>query len=251
VQDRGLAAYIAELIGTLFLVFVIGTVITLYLSTSPDAQVGSDFAVIGLTHAFVLFFLIISFGVILTGMSPARFDPIQRTNRDKFGHIEHIAEFPGVKQFRIENFSGIGYADFLETFFQFEDLIQCRFAGPSREVESGTFGFRLKTRKLRPRITFSDCDLTWLWGALCSTGSVLRERRDPSRVSTRNPSGDARTAASSRRPDPTTPRGGRITIGRRRYEPSAKRPPISQRRSVSPGIGTTDSDPRKRPSGSK
>ena len=32
-QDRGLAAYIAELIGTLFLVFVIGTVVSLYVST--------------------------------------------------------------------------------------------------------------------------------------------------------------------------------------------------------------------------
>lgn len=85
-QDRGLAAYIAELIGTLLLVFAIGTVITLYLSTSPDAQTGSDFAVIGLVHAFVLFMLVISFGaasgghfnpaVTLAAAALRRIDPI-------------------------------------------------------------------------------------------------------------------------------------------------------------------------------
>lgn len=66
-QDRGLAAYIAELIGTLFLVFTIGTVVSLYLSTSADAQTGSDFAVIGLAHAFVLFLLVISLGAASGG----------------------------------------------------------------------------------------------------------------------------------------------------------------------------------------
>jgi len=86
VQDRGLAAYIAELIGTLFLVFVIGTVISLYLSTSPDAQTGSDFAVIGLAHAFVLFLLVISFGaasgghfnpaITLASLAMRRIDPV-------------------------------------------------------------------------------------------------------------------------------------------------------------------------------
>lgn len=71
-QDRGLAAYIAELIGTLLLVFVVGTVVSLYLSTNPAAQVGSDFAVIGLTHAFVLFGLVISFGQVSGG----HFNPV-------------------------------------------------------------------------------------------------------------------------------------------------------------------------------
>ena len=85
-QDRGLAAYIAELIGTLFLVFVIGTVISLYLATSPDAQTGSDFAVIGLAHAFVLFLLVISFGaasgghfnpaITLAALAMRRIDPV-------------------------------------------------------------------------------------------------------------------------------------------------------------------------------
>ena len=66
-QDRGLAAYIGELIGTLFLVFVIGVVVTLYVATSPTSATGSDFAVVGLVHAFVLFLLVISFGAASGG----------------------------------------------------------------------------------------------------------------------------------------------------------------------------------------
>jgi glycerol uptake facilitator protein len=86
VQDRGLAAYISELIGTLFLVFVVGTVVSLYLQTDPAAQTGSDFAVIGLTHAFVLFLLVIAFGqasgghfnpaVTVAATAMRRIDPI-------------------------------------------------------------------------------------------------------------------------------------------------------------------------------
>jgi glycerol uptake facilitator protein len=67
VQDRGLAAYIAELVGTFFLVFAICTVVTLFVSTSADAQQGSDFAVVGLVHALALFMLIISFGAVSGG----------------------------------------------------------------------------------------------------------------------------------------------------------------------------------------
>jgi MIP family channel proteins len=67
VQDRGLAAYIAELLGTLFLVLIVGTVVTLFVATSPDAQTGSDFAVVGLTHALMLFVLIIGFGAVSGG----------------------------------------------------------------------------------------------------------------------------------------------------------------------------------------
>ena len=66
-QDRGLAAYIAELLGTLFLVFVIGTVVTLFVASSPEAQTGSDFAVVGLVHAFMLFGLIMAFGAVSGG----------------------------------------------------------------------------------------------------------------------------------------------------------------------------------------
>jgi MIP family channel proteins len=67
VQDRGLAAYIAELIGTLFLVFTVGTVVVLYVATSAEAQTGSDFAVVGLVHGLVLFVLIATLGQVSGG----------------------------------------------------------------------------------------------------------------------------------------------------------------------------------------
>jgi MIP family channel proteins len=67
VQDRGLAAYIAELVGTLILVFAVGVVVTLYVATSPTAQTGSDFAVVGLVHGFVLFTLIAGLGAVSGG----------------------------------------------------------------------------------------------------------------------------------------------------------------------------------------
>jgi MIP family channel proteins len=86
VQDRGLAAYFAELIGTLLLVFFITSVVALYVATGQNAQFGSDFAVVGLTHFLVLFALIISIGVASGGhFNPAittafivlrRIDPI-------------------------------------------------------------------------------------------------------------------------------------------------------------------------------
>jgi MIP family channel proteins len=72
VQDRGLAAYIAELIGTMLLVFAICTVVTLYVATTANAQTGSDFAVVGLVHAFVLFGLIITLGAVSGG----HFNPV-------------------------------------------------------------------------------------------------------------------------------------------------------------------------------
>ncbi len=66
-QERGLAAYLAELIGTLLLVFFITSVVVLFVSTGSQAQFGSDFAVIGLVHAFLLFGLIVMFGVVSGG----------------------------------------------------------------------------------------------------------------------------------------------------------------------------------------
>lgn len=66
-QERGLAAYLAELIGTFLLVFFITTVVVLFVSTGEQAQFGSDFAVIGLVHAFLLFGLIVMFGVASGG----------------------------------------------------------------------------------------------------------------------------------------------------------------------------------------
>src|SRR4051794_41849321 len=66
-QDRGLAAYIAELVGTLLLVFFITSVVALYVATGQNSQFGSDFAVVGLVHFLVLFALIISVGVASGG----------------------------------------------------------------------------------------------------------------------------------------------------------------------------------------
>ncbi len=66
-QERGLAAYLAELIGTLLLVFFITSVVVLFVSTGAQASFGSDFAVVGLVHAFLLFGLIVMFGVVSGG----------------------------------------------------------------------------------------------------------------------------------------------------------------------------------------
>ena len=70
-QDRGLAAYIAELVGTFFLVFFITMVVTLFVATGADAQFGSDFAVVGLTQGFLLLGLVAYLG----GVSGGHFNP--------------------------------------------------------------------------------------------------------------------------------------------------------------------------------
>jgi MIP family channel proteins len=67
VQERGLSAYLAELIGTFLLVFFITSVVVLFVAAGDQAQFGSDFAVIGLVHAFLLFGLIVMFGVVSGG----------------------------------------------------------------------------------------------------------------------------------------------------------------------------------------
>ncbi len=66
-QQRGLAAYLAELIGTFLLVFFIVCVVVLFVATGNQASFGSDFAVVGLVHAFLLFGLIVMFGVASGG----------------------------------------------------------------------------------------------------------------------------------------------------------------------------------------
>ena len=71
-QDRGVAAYISEVLGTLFLVFFVGVVVTLFAQTDPASGTGSDFAVIGLVHAFGLFILIMAFGAVSGG----HFNPV-------------------------------------------------------------------------------------------------------------------------------------------------------------------------------
>src|SRR5215217_1910740 len=73
VQDRGPAAYVAEFVGTLLLVFFVTAVVSLYVTapsrTNPTPFI--DFSVIGLVHAFVLFGLIQTLAVI----SGAHFNP--------------------------------------------------------------------------------------------------------------------------------------------------------------------------------
>jgi MIP family channel proteins len=73
VQDRGPAAYIAEFIGTLLLVFFITAVVSLYVAapTRLNPNPFIDFSVIGLVHVFVLFVLIQTLAVI----SGAHFNP--------------------------------------------------------------------------------------------------------------------------------------------------------------------------------
>jgi MIP family channel proteins len=73
VQDRGPAAYLAEFIGTLMLVFFICAVVSLYgpepSRLNPNPFI--DFSVIGLVHVLVLFVLIQTLAVI----SGAHFNP--------------------------------------------------------------------------------------------------------------------------------------------------------------------------------
>ena len=64
----GLAAYAAELLGTLMLVFCVGMIVSIH---SADGLGVTDFAVIGLVHVFVLMLLIYSLG----GASGAHFNP--------------------------------------------------------------------------------------------------------------------------------------------------------------------------------
>jgi glycerol uptake facilitator protein len=73
VEDRGPAAYIAEFVGTLLLVFFITAAVSLYV-TAPSAANPTpfiDFSVIGLVHVFVLFGLIQTLAIV----SGAHFNP--------------------------------------------------------------------------------------------------------------------------------------------------------------------------------
>jgi MIP family channel proteins len=73
VQDRGPAAYIAEFVGTLLLVFFVTAVVSLYgpepSAANPNPFV--DFGVIGLVHVLLLFVLIQTLAVV----SGAHFNP--------------------------------------------------------------------------------------------------------------------------------------------------------------------------------
>jgi glycerol uptake facilitator protein len=73
VQDRGPAAYAAEFLGTLLLVFFITVAVCLFV-TQPSQQNPTpfiDWSVIGLVHAFVLFVLVQALAVV----SGAHFNP--------------------------------------------------------------------------------------------------------------------------------------------------------------------------------
>jgi glycerol uptake facilitator len=69
VQDRGPAAYMAEFVGTLLLVFFVTAVVSLFVS--PNPRDFTDFSVVGLVHAFLLFGLIQTLALI----SGAHFNP--------------------------------------------------------------------------------------------------------------------------------------------------------------------------------
>jgi glycerol uptake facilitator protein len=77
VQDRGPAAYLAEFIGTLLLVFFVTAVVSLYVTTPSQQNPNPfiDFSVIGLVHVLVLFCLVQTLAVI----SGAHFNPAVTT----------------------------------------------------------------------------------------------------------------------------------------------------------------------------
>jgi glycerol uptake facilitator protein len=62
VEQRSPAAYVAEFLGTFMLVFVITMAIVLFVT--PGGGGGSDFAVVGLVHAFVLFLIVQTIGSV-------------------------------------------------------------------------------------------------------------------------------------------------------------------------------------------
>ena len=66
-QQRGLAAYLAELIGTFLLVFFIASVVVLFVATGNQAQFGSDYAVVGFVQGLALFGVIVMFGAVSGG----------------------------------------------------------------------------------------------------------------------------------------------------------------------------------------
>ncbi|HEY0278216.1 MAG TPA: aquaporin [Solirubrobacterales bacterium] len=66
-EQKGLSAYLAELIGTFLLVFFITSVVTLYVSVGASASFGTDFAVVGFVQGLTLFGVICMFGAVSGG----------------------------------------------------------------------------------------------------------------------------------------------------------------------------------------
>ena len=79
-EQKGISAYLAELIGTFLLVFFITSVVTLYVSTGAQASFGSDFAVVGFVQGLTLFGVICMFGAVSGGhFNPAVTWPRRRS----------------------------------------------------------------------------------------------------------------------------------------------------------------------------
>ena len=73
IEDRGVAAYLAEFLGTFLLVFFVTAAVSLFV-TQPSPQDPTpfiDFGVIGLVHVFALFILVQTLAVV----SGAHFNP--------------------------------------------------------------------------------------------------------------------------------------------------------------------------------
>jgi MIP family channel proteins len=66
-EQKGLSAYLAELIGTFLLVFFITSVVSLYVSVGSSTSFGSDFAVVGFVQGLTLFGVICMFGAVSGG----------------------------------------------------------------------------------------------------------------------------------------------------------------------------------------
>jgi MIP family channel proteins len=66
-EQKGLSAYLGELIGTFLLVFFITSVVTLYVSAGSSTSFGSDFAVVGFVQGLALFGVICMFGTVSGG----------------------------------------------------------------------------------------------------------------------------------------------------------------------------------------
>jgi MIP family channel proteins len=66
-EQKGLSAYLAELIGTFLLVFFITSGVTLFVSAGAQASFGSDFAVVGFVQGLALFAVICMFGAVSGG----------------------------------------------------------------------------------------------------------------------------------------------------------------------------------------
>jgi MIP family channel proteins len=85
VEPRGASAYIAEFLGTLVLVFVIGMILSLH-QVSTLGLGYTDFAVIGLVHLFVLAMLVHTLG----GTSGAHFNPAVTAVMTVLGKIRPV-----------------------------------------------------------------------------------------------------------------------------------------------------------------